>query len=157
MTHSLKITVHEATHLEDVERFGKNDPYARVSLDIADNKHFQKTKTIKNAGKEAAWNQTLTLENFDPHTHEYLYVEILDEESLADDPIAYAAIPLSQVTQAQGHAIKGRFNLFTVKDKEKGEILLTIAAVAPGATEAHHPAAMPNNAQKNPVLGNALA
>ncbi|KAF9122718.1 hypothetical protein BGW39_009549 [Mortierella sp. 14UC] len=139
MTHTLQVTVHEANHLEDVERFGKNDPYARVALDITNTKNFQKTKTVKNAGKEAAWNQTLTLENFDPQTHPELYLEILDEETTADEPIAFTAIPLHQVLSAQGHAIRGRFDLFTVDGKQKGEILLTIAVVSPGQTEGHRP------------------
>ncbi|KAF9907057.1 hypothetical protein EC991_011361 [Linnemannia zychae] len=139
MSHSLKVTVHEATHLEDVERFGKNDPYARVSLVVDNTKAYQKTKTIKNAGKEAAWNQTLTLENFNPQEHPELYVEILDEETTADEPIAFTAIPLHQVLSAQGHAVRGRFNLFTVGGKERGEILLTITVVSPGQTEGHHP------------------
>ncbi|KAK3841677.1 MAG: C2 domain-containing protein [Linnemannia gamsii] len=137
MSQSLKITVHEASRLEDVERFGKNDPYARVGLDLKGK--FVKTKTINNAGKEAAWNQTLTIESFDPQTQPELYVEVLDEETTADEPIAFTTIPLHQVLSAQGHAIRARFDLYTVDGKQKGEILLTIVVVAPGQTEGHHP------------------
>jgi len=139
MTHTLKVHIHEANHLEDVERFGANDPYARVSLVVDNNKAYQKTKTLKNAGKQAAWDQTLTLENFNPQEHPELYVEILDEETTADEPIAFTTIPLHQVTAAQGHAIRGRFNLFTVDGKEKGVIILTISIVSPGQTEGHNP------------------
>ncbi|KAG0278615.1 hypothetical protein BGZ95_003561 [Linnemannia exigua] len=137
MTHSLKITVHEASHLVDVERFGKNDPYVRVGLNLKEK--FEKTKTVKNAGKDAAWNQTLDLQSFDPQQQPELYVEVIDEETTVDEPIAFTTIPLHQVLSAQGHAIRGRFDLFTVDGKQKGEILLTIAVVAPGQTEGHHP------------------
>ncbi|KAF9101677.1 hypothetical protein BGX29_005348 [Mortierella sp. GBA35] len=137
MTHSLKITVHDASRLEDVERFGKNDPYAQVSLDL---KTFQKTKTVNNAGKQVTWNQTLTIDNFDPQAHPELYVEVLDSETLADEVIGFAAIPLSQVISAQGHAIRGRFELFNDDAKQKGEIVLTIAVVAAGQAEPHHTA-----------------
>ncbi|KAG0209888.1 hypothetical protein BGX33_005267 [Mortierella sp. NVP41] len=138
MTHTLKITVHEASRLEDVERFGKNDPYARVAINIADPKNFQKTKTKKNAGKEAVWNETLTLQNFSVHDHLELYVEVMDEETTADEPIAFCAIPLTQVHTTPHHALRGRFNLFTVDGKQKGEIVLTIAVVIPGQAEPHH-------------------
>ncbi|KAG0320851.1 hypothetical protein BGZ97_012675 [Linnemannia gamsii] len=137
MTHTLKVTVHEANHLEDVERFGKNDPYAQVSLNLKDK--FIKTKTVKNAGKEAAWNQTLDLVNYNPQEHKELYVDILDEETGFDEPIAFVTIPLHQVLASPGHVTRARFNLRTVSGKEKGEILLTIAVLAPGQTEAAHP------------------
>ncbi|KAK3830427.1 MAG: C2 domain-containing protein [Linnemannia elongata] len=138
MTHILKVTVHQADHLEDVERFGKNDPYARISFGL-DGKNTAKTQTLKNAGKEAAWNKTLELPNYNPQEHETLYLEILDEETGFDEPIAFTAIPLHQVLAAQGHALRGRFDLHTVKGKQKGEVLLSIVVVNAGQTEGAHP------------------
>ncbi|KAF9340031.1 hypothetical protein BGZ91_003781 [Linnemannia elongata] len=138
MTHTLKVTVHQADHLEDVERFGKNDPYARIALNV-DFKHNAKTQTLKNAGKEAAWNKTLELADFNPQEHDTLYLEILDEETMADEPIAFTAIPLHQVLGAPGHALRGRFDLHTVKGKQRGEVLLTIVVVNAGQTEGAHP------------------
>ncbi|KAG0286808.1 hypothetical protein BGZ96_009158 [Linnemannia gamsii] len=91
-----------------------------------------------NAGKEAAWNQILKLIDYDPQNHDKLYVDIVAEESMTDDPIAFTTIPLHQVIAATGHVICGRFDLYTVGGKQKGEIVLTIAVVAPGQTEAHH-------------------
>ncbi|KAG0302719.1 hypothetical protein BGZ97_002212, partial [Linnemannia gamsii] len=131
MTHTLKVTVHQATRLEDVERFGENDPYAQISLDLKA-KRWPKTKTAKNAGKEATWNQTLELSEYNPQEQKELYVDILDEEIGFDEPIAFTTIPLNQVNAAHGRVIRGRFDLFTVKGEQKGEILLTIAVVAPG-------------------------
>ncbi|KAF9153687.1 hypothetical protein BG015_002897 [Linnemannia schmuckeri] len=138
MTHTLKVTVHQADHLEDVERFGKNDPYARISFGL-DGKHTAKTQTLKNAGKEAAWNKTLELTDYNPQEHETLYLEILDEETGFDEPIAFTAIPLHQVLAAPGHALRGRFDLHTVKGKQRGEILLSIVVINPGQTEGAHP------------------
>ncbi|KAG0295024.1 hypothetical protein BGZ96_012687 [Linnemannia gamsii] len=137
MTHTLKVTVHQADHLEDVERFGKNDPYAQVAVNLKSK--FVKTKVVKNAGKEAAWNQTLDILEYNPQEHDKLYVDILDEETGFDEPIAFVTIPLHTVLAAPGHVLRGRFGLYTVGGKQKGEIVLTIAVVAPGQTEAHHP------------------
>ncbi|KAG9069754.1 hypothetical protein KI688_009079 [Linnemannia hyalina] len=138
MSHTLKVTIHQAEHLEDVERFGKNDPYARVSLTV-DGKYPAKTQVIKNAGKEAAWNKTVEVPDYNPQEQDTLYLEILDEETGFDEPIAFTAIPLHQVLSAQGHAIRGRFGLHTTGGKTKGEVLVSIVVISPGQTEGAHP------------------
>ncbi|KAG0320845.1 hypothetical protein BGZ97_012669 [Linnemannia gamsii] len=138
MTRTLKITVHQANHLPDVEMGGKNDPYAQVSLDLKA-KTWPKTKTLKNAGTDPVWNQTLELPEYNPQEQPELYVEVIDQETGADEPIGFTTIPLNQVNSAHGHAIRGRFDLYTLDGQKKGEILLTIAIVAPDQTEAHHP------------------
>ncbi|KAF9128276.1 hypothetical protein BGX30_014397 [Mortierella sp. GBA39] len=138
MSHTLKVTIHQAEHLEDVERFGKNDPYARVSLTV-DGKYPAKTQTVKNAGKEVAWNKTVEVADYNPQEHDTLYLEILDEETGIDEPIAFTAIPLHQVLSAQGHAIRGRFELHNVKGHKKGEVLVSIVVISPGQTEGAHP------------------
>lgn len=138
MSHTLKVTIHQAEHLEDVERFGKNDPYARVSLTV-DGKYPAKTQTVKNAGKEVAWNKTVEVPDYNPQEQDTLYLEILDEESGFDEPIAFTAIPLHQVLSAQGHAIRGRFQLHTTGGKAKGEVLVSIVVISPGQTEGAHP------------------
>jgi hypothetical protein len=138
MSHTLKVTIHQAEHLEDVERLGKNDPYARVSLTV-EGKYPAKTQTVKNAGKEVAWNKTVEVADYNPQEHDTLYLEILDEETGFDEPIAFTAIPLHQVLSAQGHAIRGRFGLHTVGGKSKGEVLVSIVVISPGQTEGAHP------------------
>ncbi|KAF9285076.1 hypothetical protein BGZ68_004171 [Mortierella alpina] len=137
MTHSLKITVHKAEHLDDVESLGKNDPYVQVSLDIKNKDSFQKTSVKKNAGKNAEWNETLSLENYIPGQNHTLYLEILESDIGIDPPIGFAAIPLSQVTNAQGYVFRGVFNLFTPSGKEKGTVSLTLAAVQAGQPAPH--------------------
>ncbi|KAF9112575.1 hypothetical protein BGX27_003166 [Mortierella sp. AM989] len=132
MSHTLQIYAHSAHHLEDVERFGKNDPYAQFSLDFTEKKSFQKTAVKKNAGKDVDWNQNLNIDNFDPSKHHNLYVEILDEETTADEPIGFTAIPLRQVLDAPGQSFKGKFDLFTTDSKQKGTVTLTISALKPG-------------------------
>ncbi|KAF9917137.1 hypothetical protein BX616_001836 [Lobosporangium transversale] len=122
---SVQITVHSAQDMADVESFGKNDPYVQISLNFADENAFEKTSTKKNAGKNAEWNETLRLGNYDPSEHHYLYVEVHDKEKLADAPIGFTAIPLQEVTSSS-NSLRGRFNLYTTKGKEQGSISLTI-------------------------------
>ncbi|KAF9090781.1 hypothetical protein BGX29_005346 [Mortierella sp. GBA35] len=130
MSYSLKVHVYKAQGLEDVERFGKNDPYVQVAVDLK--KKFKATRAIKNAGKEAAWDEALIIDEYNPEQDENLYLEVLDKETLADEPIAFTTIPLHQVLAAEGRVVRGHFGLHTVKGKSKGEILITIAVVAPG-------------------------
>ncbi|KAF9955419.1 hypothetical protein BGZ70_010245 [Mortierella alpina] len=137
MTHSLKITVHKVENLDDVERAGKNDPYVQATLDIKIKDSFQKTSVKKNAGKNAEWNETLSLENYIPGQHHTLYVEVLESDIGIDPPIAFAAIPLSQLTSAQGHVLRGVFKLYTPSGKEEGTVHLTLAAVQAGQAAPH--------------------
>ncbi|KAG0249982.1 hypothetical protein BG011_008738 [Mortierella polycephala] len=137
MTSTLKVTVHRADKLEDVERFGKNDPYVQASLDIKAPKSFVKTTVKKNAGKNPEWNQTLTIEEYDPNTNHELYVEILDDETTIDEPIGFLAIPLRQVVQAPNHIFKGKFDVYNLDGKAKGYIILTLAIVNSGEPAPH--------------------
>ncbi|KAF9360707.1 hypothetical protein BGX34_007611 [Mortierella sp. NVP85] len=129
MSQSVHIIARRAGSLEDVERFGKNDPYAQFSLDLEDKDSFKKTSTKKNAGKSVEWNEVIVLDNYDSSRHTKLYAEILDQESLGDEPIGYATIPLYQVVDAPGNSFKGRFDLFDDDNKQKGYISLTITII----------------------------
>ncbi|KAI1320810.1 hypothetical protein EDD11_009767 [Mortierella claussenii] len=137
MTQSLKITVHSANHLVDVESFGKNDPYVQVSLDYKNDHSFQKTSVKKNAGKDVEFNQELTLDGYEPTVNHNLYVEVFDDEHTIDAPIGFAAIPLRQVNDAPNHSFRGKFDLFTPDGKQKGTISLTLSAVQPGHSANH--------------------
>ena len=128
---SLEVTIHSAHDLDDVERFGKNDAYARISLDYKHDKSFQKTFVHKNGGENPVWNQTLTLKDLKPEYHE-LYLEILDDEKTIDAPIAFAAIPLNQVLESPNNTFSGKFDVYTPNGKTKGEISLTIRALQAG-------------------------
>ncbi|KAF9918172.1 hypothetical protein BX616_010044, partial [Lobosporangium transversale] len=122
---TLAITVHSATFLKDVEAFGKQDPYLRLSLDLDNAKSFQKTFVHKNAGKNPVWNQSFTL----PLNGESeLYIEIMDEETTADAVIAYAAIPINQVIHAAGGSFNGTFEVYTAGGKPNGTVDLTLTA-----------------------------
>ncbi|KAF9090785.1 hypothetical protein BGX29_005350 [Mortierella sp. GBA35] len=135
MSQSLVVVFHNASNLEDVERFGKNDPYAQASLDM---KTFKKTPTKKNAGKEVTWEETVALDGFNPQENHYLYVDVFDQEALGDEVIGFCAIPLRQVTSAQNHTLRGRFGLYKDNNKPKGEISLTIAITASGQSTIPH-------------------
>ncbi|KAG0320135.1 hypothetical protein BGZ97_000637 [Linnemannia gamsii] len=140
MTAKLQITIHKASGLEDVERFGKNDPYARVALDAATDADFQRTRTIPNAGKNVSWEETIIIAEFHPETQHTLFVEVLDRERHDDDLIAFTGIPLQQVLSTPGQSFRGRFDLFKHIGSKKGEIVLSIAVIPSGKTEAPLPA-----------------
>ncbi|KAF9963428.1 hypothetical protein BGZ70_007415, partial [Mortierella alpina] len=151
MTHTLKITVHSCKDLDDVESMGKNDPYVQFSCDVTNNDVFKKHKTTtkKNAGKSPEFNETISLESFNPTEHHELYVEVLEADVGMDPPIGYCMIPLSQVTNSENHVLKGCFDLFTPSGKTKGTIHLTIAIVTPGqASPACHATEIKGLSQK---------
>ncbi|KAF9112574.1 hypothetical protein BGX27_003165 [Mortierella sp. AM989] len=137
---SIQVYVHSAGHLEDVERFGKNDPYARVMLDLEDKATFVKTSTKKNAGTNPEFNQSLLISSYNADRNEKLYIELLDEETTADEPIAFAAIPLNQVKSSPNQILKGKFDLYTADGKQRGTITLTIAILAFGQEQHSHDA-----------------
>ncbi|KAK3816494.1 MAG: C2 domain-containing protein, partial [Benniella sp.] len=129
MTHSVHIVARHADSLPDVERLGKNDPYAQFSLNLADDKSFKPTSVKKNAGKSVEWNETVILDNYNPAQHRFLYVDVYDQEALADEVIGFASIPLYQAADAPNKSFKGKFQLYDDDNKEKGSISLTISIV----------------------------
>ncbi|KAG0030742.1 hypothetical protein BGZ82_007311 [Podila clonocystis] len=130
---SLEIVARGASNLKDVETGGKNDAYAQFSLNFKDAKSFQKTKTHKNAGANATWDQTIVLEGA-PDEHRVLYVEVMEEDLGADAPIGFAAIPLDQI---QSGPVSGHFDLFTPDGKQKGEISLSLRFLGSTAQSGH--------------------
>ncbi|KAI9322778.1 C2 domain-containing protein [Dichotomocladium elegans] len=120
---SLSVIVHTGTDLANVESFGKQDPYLRFSVNLAEKDSWQKTYTHKDAGKNATWNQNFEIPlRGEPN----LFIEVMDEESGADELIGFAAIPLAQVAQAPGGNFNGRFAIFTIKGKEAGIVHLNL-------------------------------
>ncbi|KAF9301615.1 hypothetical protein BGZ74_006497 [Mortierella antarctica] len=130
---SLEIVARSASNLKDVETGGKNDAYAQFSLNIKDAKSFQKTKTHKNAGANATWDQTIVLEGA-PDEHRVLYVEVMEEDFGADAPIGFTAIRLDQI---QSGPVSGHFDLFTPDGKQKGEISLNLRFLGNAAQSGH--------------------
>ncbi|KAF9380645.1 hypothetical protein CPB97_008211 [Podila verticillata] len=134
MTHSIEVIVHRAEDLDDVEHFGKNDPYVQITTDLTDKHAFKQTTVKKNAGKKADWEEHIVIDSFNPEHEHYLYVEVFDKDVGIDPPIGFTAIPLAQVQQAPQHAFKGEFQLYTPKGKEKGIVILSIFILAGGAS-----------------------
>ncbi|KAF9910689.1 hypothetical protein EC991_005674 [Linnemannia zychae] len=128
---ALEITIHSAHNLQDVERGGKNDAYARVSVDLDNNKAYQETSVKKNSGESPSWEESFVIREVKPE-HTDLWVEILDKETGADAPIAFAAIPLSQVNEAHNQSLSARFDVYNKNGLPQGEISLTIRVVQPG-------------------------
>ncbi|KAF9165244.1 hypothetical protein DFQ27_008864 [Actinomortierella ambigua] len=123
-TPTLSLTVHGAQNLDSVEMIGKQDPYFRFSLNYNDAKSFQKTFVHKDGGKNPTWNQTFNVTlNGEPE----IYIEIMDDETTVDAPIAFAAIPISQAVYASGGSLNGTFDVYTPKGKQTGQVTLTLA------------------------------
>ncbi|KAF9366329.1 hypothetical protein BGX34_004254 [Mortierella sp. NVP85] len=137
MSKSLHIVARHANALEDVERFGKNDPYARFLLDLQDAKNSKQTSVKKNAGKNVEWEEVVVLDNYDASRHQKLFVEVLDSETLGDEPIGFTGISLYQVNDAPGKSFKGKFDLYDDDGKAKGTISLTITVVDSDRSGAH--------------------
>ncbi|KAF9926677.1 hypothetical protein FBU30_003790 [Linnemannia zychae] len=121
---TLDITVHRASKLEDVDKFGSNDPYAFFFVDLDEVKKGVKTSEAKD-GKNPKWEQQLHIEHLTDR-NSTLFVEVMDHESTVDEPIAFAAIPLSQVAHAPEHTFSGEFKLFDDDGRHKGNIILTL-------------------------------
>ncbi|KAG0300210.1 hypothetical protein BGZ97_003340 [Linnemannia gamsii] len=129
----LEVTIHSAHDLKDVEHLGKNDPYARISLEVDNSKFYDKFKTnvINNSGNDASWEETFELREV-KDDHNTLYVEILDSEKGADAPIAFTAIPLNQVKESHNQSLSARYDLYNGHGLPQGEVSLTIRIVNPG-------------------------
>lgn len=120
---SITVTAVSAELEKDIELIGKQDPYLRASLQIEG--EYQKTFTDENAGKHPKWQQSFTFPlNGEPD----LFVEIMDEEKGVDAIIAYTAIPIRQVVEAENAAINGQFALFDHKGNIAGQVNLIIQA-----------------------------
>ncbi|KAG0224476.1 hypothetical protein BGW42_005073 [Actinomortierella wolfii] len=123
---TLDVHVHSASGLKDVERHGKNDPFVRFYMGIHhDHKDSVKTFTAQNAGVVPVWEQTLHIENLSPDAH-VLYLEIMDNDrGGVDDPIAFAAISLSQI-EGRTTPFSATFTVYDVDGKPHGTIDLTL-------------------------------
>ena len=132
MSHILHIVARRATGLEDVEGFGKNDPYAKFCFEPkANGDNSKRTAAKENAGANPEWDQVIELPNYDPSRHHKLYVEVFDKEAGIDQPIAFTDIPLHQVQDAPHKSFKGRFDLHNDEGKPKGTIHLILTAITP--------------------------
>ncbi|KAF8943563.1 hypothetical protein BGZ47_005303 [Haplosporangium gracile] len=129
----LEVTVHSAHDLKDVERFGKNDAFTRLSVDVDNSKQYEKFKTEvkENSGSEPSWEQSFDIREVEDR-HTDLYVEVLDSEKGADAPIAFTAIPLAQVKVAPNHSLSALYDLYNDHGVAQGQISLTIRIVQPG-------------------------
>ncbi|KAF9918742.1 hypothetical protein BX616_006116 [Lobosporangium transversale] len=129
MSKSLQVAIHGANNLSVGK---KDDPYAIVTLDFKNKSAHYKTEHKNNGGANVVWNETKIIDGFDSSVHEKLYVEVHDKETLADEPVAFAAIPLSQVLSDSNQSYRAKFDLFTPDEEQRGTITLTISVIEPG-------------------------
>ncbi|KAI9292574.1 hypothetical protein K502DRAFT_367471 [Neoconidiobolus thromboides FSU 785] len=114
----LQITLVEGRNLhnEDTTLVGKNDAYVIIKC----NHKKEKSQVIKGAGSSAQWNETFEFPIKDDSEVE---VSIYDKDTLIDDKIGEATIPIQGLVQ----------NGFTESwygvgkgSKNRGEVLLRI-------------------------------
>ncbi|KAF9160604.1 hypothetical protein DFQ26_005367 [Actinomortierella ambigua] len=121
----LDVTVHSADKLQQLDWLDRNDPYVRLYLDQNRVEDGALTHTVEGGGKRPDWNQTVSLKHL-KDTTKYLYLEIMDEDAKIDELIAYAAIPLDQVTTVPNHRYAGKFDVYSRDGKVHGRITLTL-------------------------------
>ncbi|KAF9974498.1 hypothetical protein BGZ73_002094 [Actinomortierella ambigua] len=121
----LDVTVHSADKLQQIDWLDRNDPYVRLYLDLNHVEDGALTQTVEGGGKRPEWHQTVSLKHL-KDTSKYLYLEIMDEDTKIDELIAYAAIPLDQVTKAPNHRYAGKFDVYNRDGRAHGHITLTL-------------------------------
>lgn len=91
----LTVTIHKAIDLKDVQTFGKQDPYCKLSIG---NEQFN-TRIVKGGGKNPSWEQAF-LFNL-TGVEDALHIKINDQETTIDRPIGRCDIQLQDlVTKA---------------------------------------------------------
>ncbi|KAI9278902.1 C2 domain-containing protein [Phascolomyces articulosus] len=116
----LNITFHSATNLKDVDT-GRNDPYIKFTTDLENSSSFQETTVKEDAGANATWEESFTIQVNSETTD--LYVEVMDHEKGVDQIIGFASIPL---VQANGGGVNGLFDIYTIKGEVAGLLNLTL-------------------------------
>eukprot|EP01137_Pigoraptor_chileana_P028277 Opistho-2@11989 len=114
----LTVTLAEGSNLRDMDVFTKMDPYCFVSL--GSNK--QRSRTHHFGGKNPSWHQTFTFnvsEGMDK-----LHLEAWDEDTVRDDFIGWAEIPLYPAFQS--YTNDGWHNIVTQTNRGAGKIHLVL-------------------------------
>ncbi|CDH53946.1 hypothetical protein RO3G_17056 [Lichtheimia corymbifera JMRC:FSU:9682] len=114
---TLKVIVHSARHLVDVEHGGRNDPYVKLSLTHEGEDSYQRTTVKEDAGSQASWDETF---EFAYSGEPNLYIEVMDKEKGVDELIGFAAIPLAQAP------VSGVFDIFDTKGTIAGAVHISI-------------------------------
>ncbi|URE17989.1 C2 domain-containing protein [Musa troglodytarum] len=90
---TLEVLLVSAKGLEDVDFFGKMDPYAVLMYRSQE----QKSSTASGAGSDPEWHETFVFNNVSDNVSE-LIVKIMDSDTFSkDDFVGEAKIPLEAV------------------------------------------------------------
>jgi len=93
----LQLQVVEAKELKDKDFFGKMDPYCKV---ILGNNHH-KTPVHHKGGRNPSWNADFSLAIASNMHTMPLILEVYDSDTLSDDRIGEATVPVSLLTGTQ--------------------------------------------------------
>ncbi|KAI7852284.1 hypothetical protein BDC45DRAFT_571232 [Circinella umbellata] len=116
----INVTFHSATNLKDVD-IGRNDPYIKFTTNIENSDSFQETTVKEDAGANATFEESFTIQINEETTD--LYVEVMDHEKGVDQIIGFAAIPLVQVNNG---GLNGLFDIYTIKGETAGLLNITL-------------------------------
>jgi len=125
---TVKLTLHKAKDLKDVESFGKQDPY--VKLNFGEEK--AKSKVHQDGGKNPSWEQNFSLSIAESDA--VLHLEVWDDNTFKDSFIGQVDIPRASLLRQKAAVWYTVFNKGKKSDEKRGQVLLA-AEFFPGQTE----------------------
>eukprot|EP01006_Ploeotia_vitrea_P035635 TRINITY_DN65915_c11_g6_i1.p1 TRINITY_DN65915_c11_g6~~TRINITY_DN65915_c11_g6_i1.p1 ORF type:complete len:647 (+),score=385.59 TRINITY_DN65915_c11_g6_i1:84-2024(+) len=114
----VKITVHEARQLQDVQMIGKQDPYVVIEMG---KKHKDQTEVVKDGNTKGTWNHTVKWE-LTEKDHDITFT-VKNANILVDKKIGRAVLDLAKIvsrgekpqqqwlTLARGHDVGGQLSV----------------------------------------------
>jgi len=132
---TLKLTIHQAKELKDMETFGKQDPYCTMAI----GEQKQKTKVHTDGGKSASWEESFTF-NLEKG-QDTLRLECFDKEMVKKDDfiggvtLSIASL-LAKAKEPQWFNLEGKDKN---AGKKHGEIMVTAELMPAGADDGGNP------------------
>jgi Ca2+-dependent lipid-binding protein len=123
----LKVTVVHAKLTKDVESFGKQDPYVKITYMGTP----YKTVVHQNGGKSPVWNQTFDIRI--GGMGDELLLEVKDEDVVGAKFIGHATIKASALCINGG--VREYFTITEKKGGSVGQVMLDTKFTADGATQ----------------------
>jgi Ca2+-dependent lipid-binding protein len=101
---------------------GKMDPYAKVTVGHAGHKGgmVKKTKIIEKGGSNVSWDEVLTFPL--DGTQDLVTINVLDDDTVSDDPVGNVAIPVPDLLMNGGEP---QWYALQLHNKPAGEISIS--------------------------------
>lgn len=115
---TVKLTLHKAQDLKNVQAIGKQDPYVKFSF----GKKQAKSRVHNNGGKNPVWGQSLSLSISESDVE--LNLEVWDANTVKDAFIGHINIPRASLLRQSTAVWYTIFGKGKNADKNRGEVLL---------------------------------